>query len=167
MNDTSVQPSPFVGHLIPGIAYFFFGLILLSWYINPPKSQHRISMGVVLVSVVLYAFIALMVDMFHLRDMSTKFHRVLTMSILPLAVTLLSEKDEFIKDKSMKLEDRRPMKWDIAMKSDDKPMKWEIAMMLYCVISTIMYMGHQHKEEPDGVETSMMMPSPEEQVCAF
>jgi hypothetical protein len=163
MNDTSIQTSPFVGHLVPGIGYVLFGLILMQWYLNKSIYFYRRIMGVILLLIVVYAIIALMVDMFHIKDTSTKFHRVLTMAIFPLAITLCVEHDVDELALRKKNEDHESQMVPYDVKSP--PMKWEWMMMMYCVISTIMYMGHQHKEEPDGLETSMMMPSPEEQVC--
>jgi hypothetical protein len=174
MNSTDLQPSPFSGHLIPGLAYVLFGFVLFPMYamkscLGLLNARKLVGItGFVLMVVAIVCMILLFVDIFANNDTSTKFHRVLSMSVFPLGVTMfyhwasnekLPKQKSELKTSSLLNEKEKEEK----EKEKEESYLWKLFMPIYCFMSAIMYAGHQHHEEGETGGEMSMMPSPEEQ----
>jgi len=116
-----MQDSPFIGHVVPGIGFFFLGLFLVfyiflvvyprffksftlfgRWKGGPRYWMTVIVfyIGVATLIISIYGFIAYMIDIAN-KDTGTKIHRVLNMLGLPLAIAMMHDAWVYPKEKTL------------------------------------------------------------------
>lgn len=139
-----MQESPFIGHLVPGIALFLFGIILICLYDpekNYPELKKQVTkyVGWVLVIIGVVFAVLLIVDM-STGVYDTKFHRVLSMMVFPLGMLM------------------------VRAEYDENNTRWKLFMPVFSWLNAMMYFGHQHHEDEDVMSN---MPTAEEQAHQF
>lgn len=176
MNESSLQTDHMVGHILPGIAYIYLGLTFLYYIMFPQypilpcywrKEIHVIKLaGWLLIIIGVVCFILWMIDVGEGNN-STKIHRVLSIMVFPLGVTMIANPKTYYPYRRNKLKsiskeeiDYRKSKIDetlgqslLRIEIDPETTLWEDFLPIYCFINAAGYYGHRHTSTMDIMPT--------------